>query len=361
MSLRAALRAVFLLALASLFGCQQQPSGPPPDVDVARVVQEEVPVRNEYTGRTEAFGKVELRARVAGTLREAHVTDGREVVPGELLFLIDPAPYQSAVDGALVQLQRSEGVLQRARDELERGRPRMEQGDMSESAWERRMAAVRDAELLVQGDADALHQAQAGLTDTRIMAPVAGVLHAAAAPAVGSPAGPGSGMLATITQLHPMAVRFELDRTDLLPAATPRDERARTLELTLEDGTVYPTPGRLELPEDAREGSATEARGLFPNVEGSLVPDMDVKIALIQAGKATRKLVVPQSAIREDWRGPYVLRVGQDNRLELRRITTGHQYGELRVVDSGLAAGDRVVASPTDPLESGVQIVPRPG
>lgn len=352
------------LALAALLACGDQPaSGPPPDVAVAAVSEEEIPATHTFAGRTEAFRTVELRAQVEGVLAQVNAPEAGDVTPGEVLFTIDPAPYEAELARAQAKLDRSERNLARVREELERARGRLEAGEMSEENFAREEARHRDLLSQVRTGGTALTRARGRLANTLITAPVAGRL-LGSAPEVGSRVGPETGALITIVQLHPIYVRFRVDQLDTLRQPEPGRRGIRvssmTLELELADGTLYPHVGQLAGTE-GEEPTQLEVRGLFPNVDGLLLPGQDVNVTLVRRGRESEKLLVPQVGVQRDWRGSFVLIVGEANRVERRRITTGSLRGDRRVVEDGLLAGERVIVGGAEGVRPGMTVRPTVG
>jgi membrane fusion protein (multidrug efflux system) len=357
------------LALAALTACGDEPaSGPPPRVSVGLVVEREIGASHEFEGQTAAYQRVELQAQVEGVLQQANFIGASDVRPGDVVFVIDSAPYASGVERARTRLQTSEKDLAKAVADFEGTQVRFEDGEMSQAAYEREAGGVEAARARAKAAAEAFTRARSDLANTRIAAPIAGRI-IPSAPEVGSRIGPETGVLATITQLHPIYVHFRIDRRDVIEALQPTSQRGAgfdprvRLELLHADGTPYAHPGRLEkLGEDSDLATGGIAvRGVFPNTEGLLLPDREVSVTLFEPGTESVKLLVPQAAIRKDWRGSFVLIVDAQDRVERRGVSIGSRSGADRVVEGELAAGERVVLEGVEPIRPGMTVDPSIG
>ncbi len=339
---------------------ESTPPGPPPQVATALVVEESIPFFHEFAGRTLAYERIELRAAVEGELLSVEVVDDSEVRAGDLLIVIESEAYEAAVERARRKLEQSEGSLATARAGLALLQERFAAGEMSRENYEREEADVEQAGVQAEARGAALSRAQSALASTKLTAPLSGRIQLGTNE-VGSIVGPESGILATITRLHPMRARFTVDRPEVLDdteyGTGPRDRHdpPATLELWLSDGTLYPHAGKLESTEDAGAGDV-EVQALFPNEDGTLLPDQAVTVTLLVPGSATPRLLVPASAVRSDWRGSFALIVDPENRVERRRIETGPLRGSRRIVEQGLAAGERVVLEDAASIRPGTEV-----
>jgi membrane fusion protein (multidrug efflux system) len=328
------------LALAALTACGDEPaSGPPPRVSVGLVVEREIGASHEFEGQTAAYQRVELQAQVEGVLQQANFIGASDVRPGDVVFVIDSAPYASGVERARTRLQTSEKDLAKAVADFEGTQVRFEDGEISQAAYEREAGGVEAARARAKAAAEAFTRARSDLANTRIAAPIAGRI-IPSAPEVGSRIGPETGVLATITQLHPIYVHFRIDRRDVIEALQPTSQRGAgfdprvRLELLHADGTPYAHPGR---------------------------PDREVSVTLFEPGTESVKLLVPQAAIRKDWRGSFVLIVDAQDRVERRGVSIGSRSGADRVVEGELAAGERVVLEGAEPIRPGMTVDPSIG
>ena len=356
-------RSIGLAAALALTCGESTPPGPAPQVATALAVEESIPSSHEFEGQTLPFERVELRAVVEGELLSVGVFDASNVRAGDLLFVIESEVYETAVGRARRELEQSEASLARARADLTLLQERFEAGEMSRENYEREEAEVEQARVLAGARGEALTRAQAALASTKIAAPLSGRVDLSRNE-VGSIVGPESGVLATITRLHPMRIRFMVDRPEVLDdtehgtGVRDKHDPPATLELRLSDGTLYPHPGRLESTEDAAAGNV-EVHALFPNTEGTLRPDQPVTVTLLVPGSATPRVLVPTSAVRSDWRGSFALIVDPQNRIERRRIEIGQLRGSNQIVEQGLAAGEQVVLEGAEDIRPGMEVNPR--
>ena len=336
--------------------------GPPPRVATALVVEESIPLSHEFEGATLPYERVELRAAVEGQLLSVEVVDGSKVRAGDILFVIESEAYETAVARAGRELQQSEASLASARANLALLQERFEAGEMSRENYEREEAEVEQSRVQAEARGDALTRAQSALASTRLTAPLSGRVQLGASE-VGSSVGSDSGVLATITRLHPMRARFMVDRPEVLDdtehGTAPRGKHdpPATLELRLSDGTLYPFAGRIESTEDAGSGNV-EVLALFPNTEGTLLADQPVNITLLVPGSARPRLLVPTSAIHSGWRGSFALIVDAENRIERRRIETGALIRSRQIVEHGLTAGEQVVLEAEEGIHPGMEVNP---
>ncbi len=351
------------LAAALVLTCgESTPPGPPPPVATALVLEESIPSFHEFAGRTLAYERVELRTAVEGELLSVEVVDGSEVRAGDLLLVIESEAYEAAVERARRKLEQSEASLATARADLALLQERFEAGEMSRENYEREAAEVEQVRVQAETRGSALSRAQSALASTKLTAPLSGRIQLGTNE-VGSIVSPESGILATITRLHPMRARFSVDRPEVLDdteyGTGPRDKHdpPATLELWLSDGTLYPHAGKLESTEDAGAGNV-EVQALFPNEEGTLLPDQAVTVTLIVPGSAAPRLLVPTSAVRSDWRGRFALILDPENRVERRRIETGPLYGSRQIVEQGLTLGERVVLEGAESIRPGMEVSP---
>ena len=322
-------RSIGVVAALVLTCGESTPPGPPPQVATALVVEESIPFFHEFAGRTLAFERIELRAAVEGELLSVEVVDDSEVRAGDLLIVIESEAYEAAVERARRKLEQSEASLATARAGLALLQERFAAGEMSRENYEREEADVEQARIQAEARGSALSRAQSALASTKLRAPLSGRIQLGTNE-VGSIVGPESGILATITRLHPMRARFTVDRPEVL------------------DDTEYGT-----VPRDRHDPPARLELWLS---DGTLLPDQAVTVTLLVPGTATPRLLVPASAVRSDWRGSFALIVDSENRVERRRIETGPLRGFRRIVEQGLAAGERVVLEDAASIRPGTEV-----
>lgn len=354
--LRSFPRALPLLAAAAAAfapGCRRQTETAvaPPQVLVASVVQSDQRVLQEWIGTTAGFVDAEIRAQVTGyVLRQAYA-DGSAVRKGELLFEIDPRPFQAACDRVRANFDKAELDLKREA-ELYATQAAARQG--YDDAVQARRAAKA-----------ALEEAELNLGFTRITSPVDGIAGIALAQ-IGNLVGPASGPLTTVSQVDPIKVYFSVTEQTFLALERrfPSREALREglpLELILSDGTSYPLKGRFYAADrqvDPATGTLRIAAE-FPNPGPLLRPGQYARVrAAVRL--VSGALLVPQRAVSELQGSFQVATVGPDNRVHIRPVRVGEREGSWWIIDSGLKPGERVVAEGIDKVGEGVEVVPLP-
>jgi membrane fusion protein (multidrug efflux system) len=351
-----------LLALAC--GRSETAIAPPPlQVSVAEVVRAEIPVYLEHVGTTEAVNTVEVRARVRGVLEKVAFKEGADVAQGELLFVIERAPYKAALDRAKGDLARANATLQRAEVDLKRTTELAHKEVSSQADLDHARAARDEAAAAANALQASVEQADLDLGYTEISAPISGRigrLHVSQGNLVG---GSEETPLATIVQLDPIYIYWspsEKERLDVLRERkqgryVQRDEIEVSAHLS--DGSEHPYPGRLDFVDNTIDQSAgtVRVRAVFPNPEKTLLPGQFANL-LVMVARALPALLVPAQAIIEEQGGSTVFVVRPDGTLESRRIATSFSHENMRVVDSGLEAGERVVIDNLGKLRPGAPV-----
>jgi len=360
---RAAVRAAPLLAgplLVALLlsGCKDEnkfAAPPPPQVGVAHPVQQPVLNYLEGTGNTVAVNQIDLVARVKGFLSAINYQDGSAAKTGQTLFVIEQAPYQAQLQQAQAALVIAQAKLVQSQAEFERQQTLLRQNVTAQATLDQ-ARAKRDSD---QGD---VTNAQAGVTIaainlgyTHVSAPFDGVVtqHLASVGAlVGSS---GDTKLATLVQLNPIYATFNVSEQDVLRIMASRTADRITqsgfdkipIEVGLMDEQGYPHKGVIQYiaPELDPATGTILVRGVFDNPDRTLLPGFFVHIRVPTSDKPVASLLVPNRAIGTSQQGKYLLVVNGQDEVEQRFVKTGAAVGELRVVESGLKADDRVIVS----------------
>ena len=333
-----------------LIGCEAAAAqgAPPPAVTVAPVVSREVTATGDFIGRVVAIDKVDVVARISGFINERNFTEGQQVKTGDLLFSIEPDTYKAAVDQQTANLAKAKATEVNANLQLQRGQDLVRNQNIPQSEVDQRAANAQAAHADVMQAQALLEQARINLGYTEIRSPVDGRIGLANF-TVGNLVSPSSGPLATIVSQDPIYVTFQASEADIIEykhriAASADKNPHVTIHIKLPDGTVYPHPGRTNL-LDVQVQPDTDTvlvRAQLPNPEGMLIPGGIVGV-ITERGAPQASLIVPQSAVQLDQAGRYVMVVGADKKVELRRITTGVEQGRDIVVSAGLKEGELVI------------------
>jgi membrane fusion protein, multidrug efflux system len=367
-------RSLILLPLmaAALAGCKPenkfQPP-PPPEISVAKPLQQQVQPYEVLTGNTVAFNTVDLVARVEGFLASINYTDGGYVKKGDLLFLIEQTMYQAKVKEAQAELDSAKAQLLNAEAEFTRQETLLRQNVTAQNTYDQAKAKRDSARANVENQEGNLVIAQTNLGYTSVAAPFDGVVtkHLVS---VGELVGNGvATKLATIVQLNPIYVEFNMSEQDVLRIRdnlkrrlTVEDLSKIPLDIGLMDEQGFPHQGFLNYvsPEIDPMTGTVLVRGLFNNPNRDLLPGFFTRIRVPTALTATAGFIIPDRVIGEDQAGKYVLVVNKDDVVEQRRVTLGQLLvGGLRVIATGLTADDRVVLTTNGKAVPGGKVVPK--
>jgi len=358
----AAAAPLVLLALALLAGCGAKddakgaapPGGvmpPPPAVGVVTVAPQVVALQTELPGRVEPVRVAQVRARVNGVVLQRQFVEGSEVRAGQPLFLIDPAPYQAALDTAKAQLARAQASLAQTTATVERYRPLAAANAISQQEYVNAQAAQKTAEADVAAGRAAVQAAAINLGYAQVTAPIAGRIGRALVTEGALVSAAEATQLALIQQISTVYVNFTQSSGELLrlrraAAANPlrRPGDAVAVRVLLDDGSELPRPGKLlfsDLSVDASSGQVT-LRAEVPNPEGLLLPGQYVRVRLSQA-ELPAGYLLPQQAVTRSAQGDTVLVVGEGNKPSPRPVTVSSSQNGLWIVTDGLKPGERVI------------------
>ncbi len=361
------------LAAVSLAACKPENKfmpPPPAEISVAVPLQQQVAPFEVLTGNTVSFATVDLVARVEGFLTDIKYTDGALVKKGDTLFVIEQTMYKAKVKEAQAQLDAAKAALVQAEAEFTRQETLLRQNVSAQATFDVAKAKRDSARANVENNEGNLTIAQTNLGYTTVLAPFDGVVSKHLI-TIGELVGNGvATKLATIVQLDPIYVTFNVSEQDVLQIRENLKERRLDVEeiskiplsigLMNEEG--FPHQGFLNYvsPEiDASTGTIL-VRGLFSNPTRTLIPGFFVRVNMPKGLGATASLLVPNRVISEDQAGKYLLVVNKDNVVEQLRVTTGQQLpGGLRVIATGLKADDRVVLSTNSRAIPGGKVVPK--
>jgi RND family efflux transporter MFP subunit len=326
---------------------------PPPRVTVAHPVQQPFTRYLEVTGNTAAVNSVDLVARVQGFLQAIHYRDGDAVKQGAPLFTIEPEPYQVKLNQAKAAEDAAAATLQQADAEHRRQADLASRDFASKSVLDQALA-TRDSARgnLVQAQANT-RIAEINLGYTQVTAPFDGIVTAHLV-SVGELVGTSPTQLATIVQLDPIYVNFNVSEQDVLrmraqirrQGLTPADLKKVPVEVGLQSEAGYPHKGVLDYaaPSVNAATGTLSVRAIFQNADRALLPGYFVR-ARVPVEQDERVLLVPEAALGSDQGGRYVLVVNQDDVVQQRKVEVGESAGTLRVIESGLNADDRVIVA----------------
>ena len=323
------------------------PQPPPQPVSVAEVRRQPVTEEASFAGRIVAVESAEIRPRVSGQLAVVHFREGAQVARGELLFTIDDREYRAALDAARAATARAATRLELAKLEAERAGRLEALGAASGEELAARRSALREAEAELQLARAQERQAELDLEFTRVRAPLAGRAGAAALRA-GNYVAEGSTVLATVVATDPVYAEFEGDERVYLGSLRERSAGAAPAQarVGLADEQGYPHLGELAFVDNALDPStgSIRARVRLSNAGGRFTPGLFARV-LLPLGAPRDALLVHERALLTDQDRRYVYLVGSDNRAMRRDVRVGGQAAGLRIVEEGLAPGDRVVVS----------------
>lgn len=357
-----------ITSVIALVGCDQQPQQqgqiPAPAVSVINVTNQPVGDYQEYVARTEAVDTVDLRARVEGFLAKRDFIEGKNVEKNQLLFEIDPKPYQAALKKAQADLASAKAERIKTIKDLKRGKDLFRKGHLSQADLDGQTSNEARAEAAVQATEAGLDTAKLNLSYTRIHAPFSGQVGLANY-SVGNLVGPTSGTLATLTSVHPMYVSFQVDEARLVThlqnsGGLRNDDEGRfSMKLKLPNGAEYNQPGKFNFADthiDQTTGTLT-LRSEFPNPQGIIIPGLYVTL-IVESNEKQERPVIPQSAVQENQSGRFILIVNKNDEVESRQVEMGRRMGPFWVVDSGLKAGEQIVVEGLQKVRPGVKVQP---
>lgn len=336
-------------------------------VTVAVVGGRSVTSWEEFSGRLEAVDRVQVRSRVAGAIQSVQFREGTLVNAGDLLFLIDPAPYQSAVAQAEGQVASAEARVELARLELDRGRKLSENRTISQSDLDQRTNAFVDAQANLRSAQAALQSAQLELSYTEVRAPVTGRVGKVEI-TVGNlvAAGSASPPLTTLVSVDPIYASFNASEQLVSRALAQLPSEGGTPQIDqipVEIGTLAdegtPIKGKLQLIDnqvDAATGTIG-VRAVFDNPGGRLIPGQFVRIRMGEP-KPESKILISDRAVGTDQDKKFVFVVDDENKVSYRPVELGKLIEGQRVVESGLADGDKIVVNGLQRIRPGAVVAP---
>jgi RND family efflux transporter MFP subunit len=365
------LRVGTLLAATVLLcgGCErkQAASASPPVVEVVDVVQKDVPIYGEWVATLDGYVNAQIQPQVTGYLIKQDYKEGSFVPKGDVMFEIDPRPFQALLDQAKAQLAQAQAQLGKTQLDVDRDTPLAKERAIAQSQLDNDTQANLAANAAVQSAAAQVEQSELNLGFTRVTSLVDGIAGIAQVQ-VGSLVGPTT-VLTSVSQLNPIKAYFPISEQEYLRFAARINAQAQQqmptdappLELILADGTLYPQKGRILLTDrqiDVTTGSIRIVSA-FPNPNNILRPG---QFGRVRATTATRQgaLLIPQRAVTE-LQGTYqVAVVGGDHKVSIRLVKVGEQVGTWWIIEDGLKPGESVVAEGIQKVRAGMVVNPQP-
>jgi RND family efflux transporter MFP subunit len=363
--LAGALAAAIAIAIA---GCSKPPPAAPPpipEVKVTGVIRDDVPVYSNWVGTTEGFVNAQIHPKITGYILKQVYQDGDHVRTSQLLFQIDDREYKAAFDQAAGDLAQKLAELKKNQQDLARYKPLLAAQVISRQDYDHVNQTTHASAAEVQAAQAAVETARLNLDWTRVTSPIDGVAGIAKTQ-VGDLVSPPT-LLTTVSQLDPIKVTFPISEREYLHFAQRIKEHQEhgiakgepTLEMILADGTVYPHKGNFYIANrqvNVQTGTI-KIQGLFPNHDYILRPGLYAKIRSA-TDVLTNALLIPQRAVLETQGQYQVAVVGTDNRVSLRTVKPGKTYGDLVVIEEGIAPGERVITEGVQKVSDGMEVRP---
>jgi membrane fusion protein (multidrug efflux system) len=318
----------------------------------------------EFVARTRAKEDAQLRARITGTIMERNFEEGQVVQEGDLLFRIDPRPYESAVNSAEARISQAEAAVQVAERNYSRGLQLVDDGFISKAEMDKLLGERDGSRAALEDARAALEQARIDLAFTEVRAPFSGTAGRSQL-SIGDLVDPGAGPLVSLVMLDPMLVDFDVNEQALAVRLRENQQRqaqglppiAFTPRLKLVTGDMYEREGVIDYANNRinpTTGTVT-VTARFPNPDSLLFPGQFARI-LVQRGEPEMRLLIPQPAVLEDMQGKYVFIVDGNNTVQRKNVQLGQREGLMWVIESGLEQGDRVIGNGVQKVRQGAEV-----
>jgi len=353
-----------MLGLVCLSACKGKPhvdSPAPPLVEVTTVTQADVPIYHDWIGVLEGFVNAHIRAQVAGYLISQNYKEGDPIKKGDLLFEIDPRPFQAALDQAKGQLAQAEAKLGKTELDVKRYAPLVKDKAVSQEEYDDAVQANLEAQATVVAAKAQVEQAQLNLGFTKIVSPIEGIASIANGQ-IGDLVGPTTGELTTVSTVDPIKVYYSVTEQAYINFtkvfATERDRYEQLgkfeIELILANGETYPLKGRIYAADRqiSPTTGALRVAALFPNPNAILRPGQFGRVR-VKFDLAKSALLVPQRSVSELQGSYQVAVVGPDNKVHIQPVRVGERSGTLWIIQEGLKPGERVVFEGTQKVREG--------
>jgi len=347
------------------FGCQKKtPPSSPPEAQFITIAPTNVPIFEEWIGTLDGFVNAQIRAQVTGYLQKQDYREGSEVMKDDLMFEIDPRPFQAVLEQAQAKLAMDQAQAGRTELDVKRYIPLAKEQAISEQELDNAVQANLAAAAQVQADEANVTNALLNLGFTKIKSPVDGIAGTALAQ-IGDLVGQSGNVLTTVSTLNPIKVYFQVSEQSYLTFwrrfVSGGETNDFPLQLLLSDGSIYHENGRFFYADrQVNPNTGTlQIFGLFSNADFVLRPGQYGRVRA-QTHVETNALVVPQRAVAE-LQGTYQVSViGETNQIRVQSVNVGDQVGNGWIIKSGLKAGDRVVVEGTQKAKEGTVVTPKP-
>lgn len=362
-----------ILSVVALFGCKDEKSVSQQNllnVGIEVLKPQDVPLTFEFAARAQGSKETEVRARVGGILLKRNYIEGSEVKEGQVLFEIDPEPYQVALNQAKANLEQTQAELKNAKIQLDRTEKLYKQKYASEKSYDDAVAKYDSLKAGLSSAQAAVDAAQLNLDYTKVKAPISGLtsMEAQSEGSLISTSGE-SGLLTHITQINPIYVMFSLSENEMLTLSrmvssgqlkNPQDKNTVKAVLRLGNNDVYQYPGEINFVNPSIDTSTgtIKLRAVFPNPNNRLRPGQFMRLT-VEGLERANALIVPQTAVMQSSKGSYVYRLNDKNEVEIANIKTGQTVNkEYWTVNEGLEQGDRVVVNNLLKVRPGMVVNP---
>ncbi|HEV2692578.1 MAG TPA: efflux RND transporter periplasmic adaptor subunit [Verrucomicrobiae bacterium] len=353
-----------LLTLPFAIGCKKKaPPTPPPVVEIITLAPTNVPVFEEWIGTLDGFVNAQIRAQVTGYLLKQDYAEGNKVKKGDVLFEIDPRPFQAALDQANAKLAQDQAQSAKTAMDVKRFTPLAKEQAISQEELDNAIQADIGAKAQVKADRAAVANARVNLGFTKVLSPVDGLAGTAQAQ-IGDLVGQSGSVLTTVSTIDPLKVYFQVSEESYFKywrRFVGHTNQDSTLDLIFTDGSVYPLKGRFYYADRAVDPNTGTLQifALFPNADFVLRPGQYGRVRA-QTEMKTNALLIPQRAVTELQGSYQVSLISETNTTHIQAVKVGIQSGPNWIIEDGLKTGDRVVVEGTQKAKEGAVVNPQP-
>jgi RND family efflux transporter MFP subunit len=342
-------------------------AAPAPEVRVAPVIQQDVPVFSEWVATMDGYVNAQIRPQVSGYIIKQEYKEGSLVRKGQVLFEIDPRPFKAALDRAKGDLAQAQAQLGKSILDVERDTPLAEARAIAKSQLENEIQAKRGAQAAIESNKAAVEQAELNLEWTKVTSLVDGIAGIAQVQ-IGNLVGPNS-VLTSVSQVDPIKAYFPISEHEYVLAQRNSAASSKhaigffgnSLELILTDGSRHPQKGKILLADRQVDSTTGTIRivAAFPNPGNILRPGQYGRVR-VETNIKNGALLVPQSAVAQSQGSYQVAVVGSDHKVSMRTVKPGETVGTLWVIDDGLKPGEQVVVEGLQRVKEGTTVNPKP-